>query len=142
MAADPTFPFLAGVTRLLTAALGGRLADPVDDYLDLFGADAVLELPYGDSIAGERVEGRSAIAAYMEALRGVVVLEDMTLEASHDAGEVVVLEYRGRVLAVRNDARFEQRYVAVVTLRDGRIARFREYSNPLLARPAFAERAS
>ena len=137
-----SFPFLAGVTRLLTAALGDRLVGPVEDYLDLFGEDAVLEIPYGPTTAGDRFEGKAAIAAYMEKLRGIVSLEAMRLEALHDAGATVVLEYRGTVLAVGNDVRFEQRYVATVTMRDGHIDLFREYSNPLLARRAFAKDAS
>ena len=136
------FPFLGGVTRLLTGALGERLVGPVEDYLDLFSKDAVLEIPYGPTAAGDRAEGKPAIAAYMEKLRGTVSLEEMTLEALHDAGGTVVLEYRGTVLAVRQDVRFEQRYVATIALRDGRIQLFREYSNPLLARRAFAEDAS
>ena len=134
--------FLGSVTCLLTSTLGDRLKGPVEDYLDLFNEDAVLEIPYGQTSAGERVEGKAAIATYMEKLRGTVSLEAMTLEASHDCGETVVLEYRGTVLAVRNDVRFEQRYIAIVTLRDGRIALFREYSNPVLAQQAFSARAS
>ena len=137
-----SFAFLAGVTKLLTEALGDRLAGPVKDYLDLFGADAVLEIPYGPTAAGDRAEGKAAITAYMEKLRGTVVLEEMTLEALHDAGDTVVLEYRGTVLAVGNNVRFEQRYIAIVGLRDGHIELFREYSNPLLAQRAFAKGAS
>lgn len=141
--ADPaSFPFLGGVTRLLTEALGERLLGPIVDYLDLFGEHAVLEIPYGPTVTGDRAEGKVAIAAYMEKLRGAVWLEDMTLEALHDTGDIVVLEYHGTVLAVRNDVRFDQRYVATVALRDGRIDLFREYSNPLLAQRAFAKDAS
>ncbi len=138
LASPAPLPFLGGITRLLTTALGYRLAAGVEDYLDLFSDDAVLEIPYGATVAGQHADGKPAIAAYMEKLRGTVTLEDMTLEASHDAGGTVVLEYRGTVHAERNDTRFEQRYVAVVTLRNGRIALFREYSNPLLAQQAFA----
>lgn len=140
------FPFLRSNTDLLKASLGDRLAPGVEDYLDLFRDDAVLELPYGATEAGDRVEGKAAIAAYMERLRGVVTLEDMRLTASYactagtagTAGETAVLEYVGIVHAEGKDVRFRQRYIAVVVVRDGRIALFREYTNPLLAKNAFA----
>ena len=142
MTAGPvTFPFLDGNTRLLRSALGERLASGIEDYLDLFRDDAVLEIPYGRTVDGERVEGKQAIAAYMERLRGTVTLDEMVLTAPPiEAGDTVVLEYLGTVHAERNDVRFGQRYVAVVTLIEGRIASFREYSNPLLAQRAFADR--
>ncbi len=138
----PTFPFLDGNKRLLVDALGRRLAPGVADYLDLFTDDAVLEIPYGVTAEGDRVEGRAAIAAYMEQLRGHVTLEAMALRALHQATDgTLVLEYDGTVQAEAAGVRFHQRYVAVVALRDGRIAAFREYSNPLLAREAFAGRS-
>lgn len=137
----PSFPFLDGNKRLLVEALGDRLAPGVADYLDLFTHDAVLEIPYGRTVEGDRAEGRAAIAAFMEQLRGRVTLESMTLGALHEAADgTVVLEYDGTVRAETAGVRFRQRYIAVVTLRDGRIAAFREYSNPLLVREAFAGR--
>lgn len=141
-----TFTFLAANTRLLQTALGHRLAPGVEDYLDLFRDDAVVEFPYKATEAGDRVEGKAAIAAYMEQLRGVVTLENMRLTASYacpaDAGgnaasDTVVLEYAGTVHAEKTGVRFGQLYIAVVTVRDGRIALFREYTNPLLVRNAF-----
>ena len=143
----PTFPFLAANKRLLQTALGDWLAPGVEDYLDLFRDDAVLEIPYGATEAGDRVEGKAAISAYMEQLRGKVTLEEMRLTASYvspggegggAAGDTMVLEYAGTVHAEKREVRFRQRYIAVVTVRDGRIALFREYTNPLLARNAFA----
>ncbi len=135
----PTYPFLDANTRLMKEALGGRLALGVADYIDLFTEDAVLELPYGSSPAGDRVVGREAIAAYMEKLRGTVTLENQQITATHACDDsTVVIEYDGIVLAERTGRRAQQRYVAVVTLKEGRIALFREYSNPLLVKAAFA----
>lgn len=137
-----TFPFLGDVTCFLTAALGDRLAGPAEDYLDLFGEDAVLEIPSGQTSISERVEGKAAIGATTEKLRGTVSLEAMTLEALHDGGDAVVLEYRETVLAVRSGVRGERRYIAVVNRREVHIALLREYSNPALARGTFAAGAS
>lgn len=55
----PTFPFLAANTRLLRTALGDRLAPGVEDYLDLFCDNAVLEIPYKATEAGDRLEGKA-----------------------------------------------------------------------------------
>ena len=77
----PTFPFLDGNKRLLVDALGERLGAGV---ADLSTDDAVLEIPYGATVEGDWVEGRAAIAACMERLRGRVALEAMTLRACGD----------------------------------------------------------
>ena len=131
-----SLPFLAGVTTLLTTALGDRLDPGVTDYLDLFTDDAVLEVPYAP--AGPlRLDGRDAIADAMEKLRGVVALEPMTLTGAVAQGDRTVLEYEGRVHVLKTDRRFEQRYIAVIGLREGRIALFREYANPLPQMEAF-----
>ena len=47
-----------------------------------------------------------------------------------------MLEYDGTVHLEKNGTRFRQRYVAIVTLRDGRIALWREYLNPLASQAA------
>ena len=125
-----TFPFLDAVTRLLTSALGHRLAPGVGDYLDLFSEDGVLELPYApDGVT--HIAGRAAIAAHLERIRGQIVLEDMTLKASYPSeGGRVVLEYDGIVHVLAADRRFPQSYIAVLQVVDGRLRLFREYLNP------------
>lgn len=131
-------PFLDAVKVVLVAALGDRLSPGVDDYMDLFSDEGVLETPYVPPGARSRWEGRAAIAAFLDTLHGVIRLADVRLTASYPAadGATVVLEYEGTVHLERDGTQFQQRYISVVQLAAGRIVLWREYTNPLAAKAA------
>ena len=130
-------PYLDAVKDLMVTALGARLLPGVADYLDLFCDDGVLETPYVSPGSPSRWEGQ-AIAGFLSKLRGVIRLTDFSLVAAYPAqdGATTVLEYDGTVHLEKNGTRFRQRYVGIVTLRDGRIALWREYLNPLASQAA------
>ena len=130
-------PFLDAVQDLMVTALGARLSPGVTDYLDLFCHDGVLETPYVSPDSLSRWKG-TEIAAYLGKLSGVIRLANFTLVAAYPAqdGATTVLEYDGTVHLEKNGTQFRQRYIAVVTLRDGRIALWREYLNPLASQAA------
>lgn len=119
-----TQPHLETVRAMLVEQLGDRLAPGVVDYADLFADDGVLELPFGRAV---RLEGRGAIRAYTDALLGTIMLGPRDVTAVHHAGPVSVMEYRGLVENIEHRFTFEQAYISVFHLRDGRIALFREY---------------
>ena len=137
-------PFLDAVKDLLLVGLDARLAPGINDYLDLFCDDGVLEIPYAPGGSTSRVEGRTKIAVYLETLRNVTRLADMTLKSAHSNldGEVVVLEYDGTVCLERKGEQFRQSYISVLKIRNGRIALWREYTNPLAgaaAAPSYSQ---
>ncbi len=121
----------------MVTALGDRLSPGVADYLDLFCPDGVLETPYVSPGSPSRWDGPE-IAVYLGKLSGVIRLAEFTLVAAYpvQVGDTTVLEYDGTVHLENNGTRFRQRYIAVVTLRDGRIALWREYLNPLSSQAA------
>ncbi len=130
-------PFLDAAKDLMVMALGTQLSPGVADYLDLFCQDGVLETPYVSPGGPSRWEGQ-AIAAYLGRLSGVIRLADFSLVAAYAAqdGATTVLEYDGTVHLEQGGTQFRQRYIAVVPLRDGRIALWREYLNPLASQAA------
>ena len=130
------FSHLDAVTGLLVAALGDRLAPGVSDYIDLFHEDGVLETPYVPEGSPYRWEGKPAIAAFLEQLRDVVRLADLHLTGAYSAEDnaTVVLEYEGTVHLERQGRQFQQRYISVVRTERGRIALWREYTNPLASK--------
>lgn len=131
MPTHPRHEYLDTVKDLLIQALGERLAPGVPDYLDLFADDAVLETPYGLPDSRTRVVGRTDLAVFVESLRGYVELSDMTLRADYPSADgVVVLEYDGTVRQPERGLTFDQRYIAVIHTRAGRVTVFREYSDP------------
>ena len=117
---------------LVVGALGSQLTPGVDDYLDLFADDGVLETPYVAPGSISRVEGRDAIGVFLDKLRGVIRLADFALIATFPAqdGITTVLEYEGTVYLEKQGTRFHQRYIAVFQVRGGRLSLWREYTNP------------
>ena len=65
-------------------------------------------------------------------------LADFTLLAAYPVqdGMTTVLEYDGTVHLEQAGTQFRQRYIAVLQLRDGRLALWREYTNPIAAKTA------
>lgn len=116
---------------LLRAALGPRLS-PADDLLGLFTEDVVFEFPYAPEGLPRCLEGQDALAGHLETLGPLITFGPMLLGDVHTDGETVIFEFSCTGSGVRTGAPYDQAYISVVTLREGRIARYRDYWNPLV----------
>ncbi|WP_245451341.1 MULTISPECIES: nuclear transport factor 2 family protein [Georhizobium] len=116
---------------LLRAALGERLA-PADSLLDMFTDDVLFEFPYAPDGLPGRLEGTPALAAHLEKLGPLLTFGPMHLGNVHAVGETVIFEFSCTGQGVKTGAPYDQVYISVVTLREGRIARYRDYWNPLI----------
>jgi hypothetical protein len=116
------------VGQLLKAvASGDRSA-----VLRFFTDDGVFDLPYLPGRGPKSFAGKDAIEAFLvEAGKAFTTLDFEAIEAhSADDGRVVVAEYEG-VGQAATGREYRNRYVSVFTFDgDGRIARWREYSDP------------
>ncbi|MGY3333975.1 ketosteroid isomerase-like protein [Streptomyces filamentosus] len=102
-------------------------------WVALFAEDAVMEFPFAPDGMPRRLEGKEAIAAYMRPYPDHIDLHDFPDVRIHRTTDprTVVVEMRGVGLLVESGAPFDMTYVAVVTVRDGRISSYRDYWNPL-----------
>lgn len=116
---------------LLRAALGDKLA-PADGMLDLFADDVVFEFPYAPDGLPKWLEGRAALAAHLARIGPLLSFWTMELGNVHAAGETVVIEFSCTGQGTATGVPYNQTYISVVTLRDGRIAHYRDYWNPLV----------
>ena len=123
----------------LRGALGARLSAGAETFLDMVSDDIVMEFPYAPPGSPTRVEGRDALSDYLDAVARMVMIDAMQIERVHvaEAPGAVVVEFTGTGRS-QAGAAYEQRYISVIDLRDGRIVRYRDYWNPL-ALPARAE---
>ena len=80
-----------------------------------------------------RVEGREALAAHIAFLASRIEFLGVSDVVKHETGdpEVFILEFAGSGRAVATGEPFEQRYISVIRLRDGQIAHYRDYWNPI-----------
>lgn len=124
---------------LLRAALGDRLIGG-DDILDLFVDDVIFAFPFAPDVMPDRIEGKEALAAHLRRLGPLLEFGKMTLRAVHHAERAAILEFDCDGRGIESGAPYRQSYVSVVALRNGRIAHYRDYWNPLVLLSALGGR--
>jgi hypothetical protein len=124
--------------RAIAELMGQRLlALDFGGFADLFAEDGVFEYPFLAPGWPPVIHGREAIRAHLvesrRALRSAIELTavDTTVHETTDPA-VLVLEHVASGTTVATGASFEfASGVAVLTVRDGQVARYRDFTNPL-----------
>jgi ketosteroid isomerase-like protein len=129
----PTSP-PASPADLFRHSLRLLLAKDIPAWVDLWAADGVAEFPFAPDGRPRRLEGKEAVAASMRHHPEHIDLHDFPGLRIHrtDDPHTVVAEMRGVGRLVRTDAPFDMTYIVVMTVRNGRIASYRDYWNPLV----------
>lgn len=102
-------------------------------WVDLWAADGIMEFPFAPEGWPPRLEGRDAIAAYIRDYPDHIDLHDIPDLLIHQTSDprTIVVEMRAVGRLVETDKPFEMKYIAVVTVENGRITSYRDYWNPL-----------
>ena len=102
------------------------------DWVRLFAADGVLDFPYAPAGFPGRVRGyeqlRAHITGFVEEFE--VVFDDVVFHETVDES-LVVAELRGHGTSRTTGLPYEQVYVSIVRTKDGLIAHYADYWNPL-----------
>jgi ketosteroid isomerase-like protein len=95
--------------------------------------DVVFEFPFAPPGRPTRVEGKPALTEYLKALSGHVRLDGVTNLEIHETVNpgVAIIEMTMTGIVTATGALYEQSYISVLTARDGLIAHYRDYWNPL-----------
>ena len=100
----------------------------------LLAEDAVFEMPYAPEGFERRIVGRDNIIAFVETIPAMIDAEnlhDVQLETyNSDPGEIVA-EYKSDMVIKPHGVEYRNEYVSRFTVRDGQIARFAEYYDPI-----------
>ncbi|MGW2513487.1 nuclear transport factor 2 family protein [Streptomyces scopuliridis] len=104
----------------------------IDGWVALWAEDGLFEFPFAPPGAPTRLEGREAVAGYMRDYPEHIDLHDFPYLEIHETRdpETIVVEMRSEGRIVSTGELFDSSYIAVVTVRQGRIARYRDYWNP------------
>ena len=123
---------------MLRRVLGNRLRPDAETFPDMFAEDGILEYPFAPPGLNTPIAGRDAIVANFERIRKVLRIDsvaDVTEIAVSDPNMVVpnmvVLEFSGRGEGVLTREAYNQRYISVLKMRDGNIALYKDYWNPI-----------
>jgi ketosteroid isomerase-like protein len=109
-----------------------QLADEmrVDELVDLFTDDAVMELPFAPGKMARSYVGKAAIGDFQRFARDAFREFSMTVEAIHETADphVVIAEHRSDGVVAENGRRYCNHYVTFFTFDDdGRITKWREF---------------
>ena len=127
----PIFPELFD---MLKRVLGEHVDQNATDFLGLMGEDGAIEFPFARPDRPKKVSGHSDLAAYLEPLTDRLAIESFTEPVVHWTlnPKVVILEFSiiGHIRS--NGQPYNQSYVEIITVKDGKIKNIRDYWNPLL----------
>lgn len=121
-------------TRMFKAGLDALIHGDVEGWIAMWADDGKMEFPFAPdgSVAG--LGDKAAIRDYMRAYPQTFRLDRTTYLSVHQTLEpdVIIVEFGVEGQAVQTGNPYNQRYVGVVTLRDGLITNYRDYWNPLV----------
>jgi ketosteroid isomerase-like protein len=123
-ALDPFF-------RIIEEGLAGFVDD--GHFFDLLAEDVIFD--YVVSVPGypRRVEGRRAVAELYRGYGSNIVLRSADELAVHRDREasVIVLEYAVHGQAVHTGRPYDNHFVSVITIKDRKVTRWRDYLDPV-----------
>ena len=106
-----------------------------DEWIELWAEDGTCGFPFAHESRRRVYQGKREILAYMAATQGRIAIDAVTEMRVHPMldPEVAAVEFAvsGRVLTTGRP--YNQRYVAFLEAKDGKIWRYREYWNPLVS---------
>ncbi|WP_326821850.1 nuclear transport factor 2 family protein [Streptosporangium sp. NBC_01756] len=100
---------------------------------DLVAEDVVVEMPFAAPGGPRRIEGREKFRAFAEAGRAALPvrfeeIRDVAVHQTTDP-ETIVVEYEMAGTVTTTGHRADASFIGVLTVRDGKIVRWREYQN-------------
>ncbi|GHC59825.1 nuclear transport factor 2 family protein [Streptomyces cinnamoneus] len=109
------------------------LEKDIPAWIDLWDENGIFEFPFAPEGWPKRLEGKAAVAEYMRGYPDRIDLHDFPHVEIHQttAPETIVVEMRGVGRLVGTGSPFDMSYIAVVTVKNGLITRYRDYWNPL-----------
>jgi uncharacterized protein len=109
------------------------LGKDMDGWVALCDDDVVIEFPFAPEGFPSKLEGKTAVAAYMRGYPDHIDLREIPQLEIHQTLNpgTIIAEWRGIGRMVDTDLPYDMPYVAVVTVTNGRITHYRDYWNPL-----------
>ncbi|MBG0833261.1 nuclear transport factor 2 family protein [Planomonospora sp. ID67723] len=102
---------------------------------DSLTGDVILEMPFAPPGRPSRIEGRAAVLAFIRAGHADLPFrfDDCRALAVHDTADpdTIVVEYELTATMTAAGVSAAAPFIGVLTVHEGRIARWREYQNPL-----------
>ncbi|MCG7625051.1 nuclear transport factor 2 family protein [Epibacterium sp. Ofav1-8] len=127
---DPDHP-ISSFGAMLRIAMGEALAeDAGDDVLAMCAEDIVFEFPYAPEGAVAYLRGKDRMRAYLARIGPLLDFDGLSHPVVHrvEGGACFILEFSCKGRGAAGD--YDQVYISVITLKEGRIRHYKDYWNP------------
>lgn len=121
------------ILTIMKDALGDRVDPAANSFIAMMAEDFVMEFPYARPGMKTRIEGRTAVIAYLASVMGSVSVETIDNVIVHETAdpELVIVEFDGHGRALKVGEPYDQRYISVIRARGGKIVHYKDYWNPI-----------
>ena len=128
-------------SEMLKKALGNKVDQTAEGFIDLMAPDGVMEFPFAPENGVKQVMGREALVDYLAGLQDRLSIDSISDPKVHltQNADVIILEFTCAGHALKTGRSYNQRYISVITLCDGKIAHYADYWNPLMAIDALGD---
>ncbi len=132
------------ITARLTQFLTNVINSKHSDLMEMLTDDAVIEFPYHLPTTPAQLVGKPEIERFFAGFGDFLVLEEIRPIAAHETADpnVGILEYEGFGKATKTERPYRQRYITVLTFRNGQIRHWKDYWNPMSVLDATLESRS
>ncbi len=103
-------------------------------FADLWAVDGTAEFPFAPPGRPRLLEGREAVREYVRDYADHIDLRAIPHEVVHrtEDPDVMIVEFTMDAVAVQSGRPLRNTYIVVITVRNGEIASYRDYWNPLM----------
>jgi len=121
------------IRLMMAKAAEGLMHGDVTAWLDMFAEDGAMEFPFAPDGYPKRVEGKAALTAYLDGFPHRFRIDRVTSFVAHPVADpnLGIVEFSVEGTALSTGRPYNQSYIGVLTLRDGKIVNYRDYWNPL-----------
>lgn len=130
------------ITDVMEQFLQSMLEKDMEKWIQLWDQDAVFEHPYAPPGFPKKIEGKSAIYDYIKDFPekiDIVRFKAPTIHQTAKSGySAVEFECEGTVC--ETGLPYNQQYISLVNMKEGKIVHYKDYWNPLIVIESFGGR--
>ena len=126
--------------RLFVSGYRALLSGNAEGFVDMWAEDGSIEFPYAPPGFPQRLDGKAAIREHLRKFPEMLHFDRFSDPVFHQSQDprVLVAEFSCEGRAVATGRPYNQQYISVVEFREGRIVKYRDYWNPVIALRAMA----
>ncbi|ADO56429.1 MULTISPECIES: nuclear transport factor 2 family protein [Paenibacillus] len=111
------------------------LEENMEQWISLFDDNAVFEFPYAPKHFVQVLQGKAAIYEYIKEFPSILRIQHFSSPTIHTTTDpsLFVAEFASEAQAVSTGKPYNQTYISVIKLKNGKISHYKDYWNPLVA---------